>query len=574
SDSVIVGGNAFFQSRFDQSGKLTAGVLRIGQNMTVRRDPEASPRAFVAEGTHQTVFNNPALSTVDVENPTATDSRFQNVEVLGGGNLEFVSGAHISGNLDVTGSASINANLTLNVRGLLTTSAGSGMGIDTLVLGDPGTIAPGSGFINARVWVLDAAGPQTMPAIPAPAGADSASLIVRSQTGFTSNMTLRGLRIEGDGLLEINEQAVNVFGDFATADNGRLFMQYPLSRLTITGATTFGGGSTLNALTAGILTTSGRFTQVGTNSPTSFRAIGDHITRIATNYPGGNIVSFTTPPASGFQNLELSVPVTWASDIEVYNDFTNTASAPMSAGRFAVRGSLTQSGNSTFTPRKLVFHGPAMNVSNGSLAPDTVEFRQNPLSFVLPVGEPRYFWNHMLMRENANVRLGAASPALTSLDMSEGSVLELNNIGLAIGGTFTATPGTVVDGGGGGGVVVAQRFQVNGLTVENGRLELIEGGIPETQQLDNVTFQGLTSLGPNALLTVTGAGNNGTPRSLTFNAVNFPVISDGLYARLTSSNAANFNLVLAGSNRVAEGPAASNPANGARVAGALIDWQP
>jgi hypothetical protein len=544
TDSLLVGGNAFFQQSVDATGNLTAGVLRIASSMSV-----ATANAFVASGTHKTIFTSPLSYTVHWTGIGAVPIPFQDLEVqTTNGTSTSFNWARVNGAMTVTGNGGINAD-ELEVRGQLTTSPASGMGLNKLTLGGATPIAPGSGFINARLWVLDAVGPQTMPLIPAPSGPDSSAIIVRSQTGFTSDMTLNGLRIEGDGILEINEQTVDVFGDFATADNGRLFMQYPLSRLNITGATTFGGGNENGALTAGILTVSGRFTQVGTNSSASFRAIGDHITRIATNYPGGNSITFGNPGLSGFQHLELAVPVTWASDVEIYGDFTNTAAGAMSPGQFTVRGTFTQSGNSAFTPRHLIFHGPAFNVTNGSLAPDTVEFRNNSSAFVWPVGA-RYTWNHAIADASAIVTLGATAPTIASLSILGVATLNLNNQALTVNGTFTSNSSQVY-GQGTSGRLEARRFQVTDTQLDDVQMVLDEQGTAQTQQFDNVTFQNYPTSNAR-LLQVTAVGAAG-PRQLTFSGVTFPSPAlpggqNNLYVSTTSSNALPYQLNIGATN--------------------------
>jgi hypothetical protein len=336
-------------------------------------------------------------------------------------------------------------------------------------------------------------------------------------------------------------------------------MQNAADRLTITGATLFGGGSEDQLLTEGILTTSGRFTQDGTNSTSSFAAVGNHITRISSNYPGGNTVSFGTPQASAFMNLELAVPVTFASDILIFNDFTNSAAGAMSPQRFAVQGAFTQTGNSAFTPRKLVFYGPSISVTNGSLAPDTVEFRQNPLAFTWPVGA-RYTWNHALMNFSTSVTLGTTAPALASLNLSDGATFNLNNLPLSVAGTLTAVAGTMVNGGGNSGTLTARQFQVSGLTADNVRLVLTETAA-QTQQFSNVTFQNYGASGQR-LLTVNALGAAG-PRALGFSNLTFPTLSIGagnFYVTTTSTNAQPYQLTMTGGNVTsATGPTFTSP---------------
>jgi hypothetical protein len=332
-------------------------------------------------------------------------------------------------------------------------------------------------------------------------------------------------------------------------------MQYALSRLNVTGAATFGGGSTNGLLTNGVLTTSGRFTQDGTHSPNSFYAVGEHLTQITSNYPGGNMISFGTPQASAFFNLRITVPMTFATDLLIFNDFTNEIpSGTVTTPRLAVQGTYSQTTNVTFRPRRFVFYGPAINATNGFLQPDTVEFRQNPISFVWPVGA-RYTWNHVLMNFSSNVTLGATAPSPASLNISDGTTLNLNNQALTVNGTFTSA-NTQVYGQGTSARLQARQFQITDTQADNVQLVLDEAGVPQAQQIDNVTFQNYPATNAR-LLDITAAGAAG-PRAFTFTGLVFPTLPVGAgnrYITTTSSNGSPFQATMAGSNvSAANGP--------------------
>lgn len=569
-DSVLVGGNAFFQQSVDATGNLTDGVLRIGSSMSV--GPE--PNAFIATGTHKTILASVATSNVNWTGLGVVPIQFQNLEA-NANNLS-INYARVNGTMNVTGTGGMNVG-RLDVRGQLTTASTAGMGIDSLFLGGAVPIAPGGGRVAANVYILDNGGVQSIPTLPVPTagGADSSALVIRSNVTVPGGLVpLKGLRVDGSGRLDLNGQTVSVNGDFWTADNGTLVMQNAADRLTITGATTFAGGDESSLLTDGILTSSGRFTQDASNSNSSFSAVGNHLTRFTSNHPDGNIVFFATPQSAAFMNLETTVPITFSSNILIFNNFTNSASGTSTALRMAVQGNYTQNGAVTFTPRRFVFYGTlstGINVTAGSFRPDTIQFNDGLVT--VPVNG-NIVYNVAEVTGFGTATLGATAPSWTSLTIGGTAQLNLNGRALNVAGPLIASAGSIL-GNGAASSLQAGRFQVTGLTVDNARLILDEGGTTQAQQFNNVTFQNLTTPGAgSALLTMVLVGSNSTPRTMTFNSVNFPVISDGFYASLDSSNDQLLQVVLAGSNRAGVGAASSNPANESTIGGAQIDWQP
>jgi hypothetical protein len=152
----------------------------------------------------------------------------------------------------------------------------------------------------------------------------------------------------------------------------------------------------------------------------------------------------------------------------------------------------------------------------------------------------------------------------------------------AIGGGIVLNVNTIVDGAlisvgsgailGGGATLTAHQLQVNGLTVDNASIVLIEQTVlPE--QFDGVTYQNLPITGAVGLV-INGAGGN---RNLIFDSVNFPDLpNDGtnVYVRLVSTNQGSFVLDMQNSNQGGNlGPDLSDPPNEAVVNGAQVIWR-
>lgn len=97
SDLVIDGGGIFFAGG-NETGLLTAGELRVAGNFN--QGGGGDPAAFVASGTHRTVFNGSALQTISFVN--VPGSAFQDLDIshTAGINIQFdVNGLPVHGAL-------------------------------------------------------------------------------------------------------------------------------------------------------------------------------------------------------------------------------------------------------------------------------------------------------------------------------------------------------------------------------------------------------------------------------------------------------------------------------------------
>ncbi len=668
NDSVLVGGNAFFTGTADETGQMTAGILRVAANLSV-----SETTAFAPSGTHKTVLSNSGTSNISWTGAGAVPIVFQDlvVNTTTAGTPAIFNWARVNGTMTANGNGGINA-ATLNVRGPLVTSAGVGLGLDSLYLG-AATPITGSGFVNARTFVLDGSVAQTVPTIPAPSGPDSASLVIRSDaTMLNTGVVLNGLRIDGSsGRLNLNGNAVSVFGPFATADNGTLVMQNAADNLLVTGSAQWDGGTEVGLLTAGQLTVGGNFGQAASQ----FHATGTHRTTLT-----GTNATITSGFAQPFFNdLTVSGSVILATNTRLERDLVLTATGSIvSQGIEQLLGvrNVTTTAGSSLTPSLLEVLG---TISAGGLVSPTNLTLSNPLGDVVPtpsatlaiqgltisstagtytlggditipgqmaVAGPLVIGAHEL--QAASLLVNTASGVLYMQDptskvtvggsatfrggnsqeaMTEGvlrvvgsflqqatndsasfapsanhltilggalgaqvtfespSQSKFNNLDIAsatsnltmasdlpIKGSLTASGGHTLFAS--GFSVLARRLQVNGLVIDNGTVIVDEQNVPQAQQFDNVTFQGLTAPGSAGLLTLAAVGDNVTPRTVTFTGVNFPVVDPGsTYVGLVSSNSESVTVAMQGSNRVAVGAASSNPPNGTTVSGATVLWQ-
>ena len=138
------------------------------------------------------------------------------------------------------------------------------------------------------------------------------------------------------GTFETNGFTLTDKGAFVTSGTSTLIMQQPTDSLLVSGAATFGGGSTAGLLTAGVLAVGGNFTQTGANSTSSFQPSGTHKT--ALTGISAQTLSFANPGASAFHDLDISGisggsnTFSLASNIIVDSMLTARTNTPMLSG--------------------------------------------------------------------------------------------------------------------------------------------------------------------------------------------------------------------------------------------------
>jgi alpha-tubulin suppressor-like RCC1 family protein len=678
ADQVTVGGNAVFQGG-DETGQLTAGVLSIGQNFT-QAAGTGSPRTFVASGTHRTVLNALATTTVSFLTPGPATSHFQDLDINGTAPVDLASASGVTalGAIRVTAAANITGGgvAARSVR----TVAGSNFSPGSLQLSSD-TLVVAGGY---AVGFTEFDGGTTLPTLPY----QQLLINVPGTMTLAGNTTTGLLQVQG-GSLVLGGRTITVNGDFFTQSTGTLTMNDPADLMTVTGGTSFYGGDETGKLTAGILRTSNQFLQDALTSPASFVASGTHTVEIVSQ-GGSGVVSFANPTVSHFQNLRVLYISGFTSEVVVNGDMEVNFNAADNffTKRVTVGGSFTKAGIGFFGPTRLTLLGSA-SVTGGNMLADTLELASTtpvtypdpgfssagtvfiagdvtmPFGTAVASGDVEIQGSGILrmgntgsgnfnilgnLRTLGNGRLEMTDPLTVvtvggNASFAGGSELGLLTDGkLSVGGDFTqsavtsttsfaasgthstvftsasartidfGSPGSasggshfqnldlsgatggvaltvnsIADGqlissgtgrlNGGGSALTVRQLQVSGLIADNTSIILDEQGTGLVQQFDNVTFQNLPSVG--ALpLSVTGVGGAAAPRTITFNAVNFPTLATGagnLYVKLTSSNGFGLTLRMLGSNQgigaLGGGPALSDPPNQTPVAGATILWQ-
>ncbi len=238
-----------------------------------------------------------------------------------------------------------------------------------------------TGTFAAGTTVFTGSGPQTIPLL------SYQNVGVTGTAAFSGTTTITGgLTVSGSGRLVLGPHSVTVTGDLRTQDTGTLDMTAGGSVLDVSGAAVFGGGSTTGLLTAGTLKVKGNFSQLSTNSSTSFVATGTHLTLFQGD---SRTMTFASPGASlsRFRGLTFDPPtsdtLTLGSDIHVedltVSDATSTGHVELNGShRIVVSDSITLDGFGNWTAALRPLHvvaGGAIKLGGSYIfAPDTTEF--------------------------------------------------------------------------------------------------------------------------------------------------------------------------------------------------------
>lgn len=289
---VTVNGDVAFGGA-STSGKLTAGELLVKGNFTQSGDGAS----FAATGTQKVTFAGAGTQTVSFGSAGSSSSRFARVEVddsttfatsvvadsvtVSASTLALSADATVNGNFVVKGGKVRSTAATLSVGGQVTADATSDLG-GLAQLTETGTSFPS--LANTI------------------AGKAPLNTVLTGSVTLSDNVVFGGaLTVKGS--LDVHGKALQVNGDFGTANSGTMTMVDAASTVTVGGNATFGGASTAGKLSAGVLTVSGNFTQTGDAS--SFAASGSHKVTLASS--GAQTVSFANPDpsASHFARLEI-----------------------------------------------------------------------------------------------------------------------------------------------------------------------------------------------------------------------------------------------------------------------------
>ncbi|MEW5847775.1 MAG: hypothetical protein AB2A00_03135 [Myxococcota bacterium] len=275
------------------NNKLIGGTLRARGAFDA-----TTSGAFTAGGEHTVILEGAAAQTVRFTGGGVNtwQNHFQHLQVLSGGNLTFTpynsdtGETVIMGNLDVDTAVTLTGSQPLRVVGTLDTVSGSTIDNNAILLGgQSGTSLVAGDFTPNTVTFLSSGGDA-----PAKAGLGYRTVIVQGTVTFGDGATMSTLTlntstaiarfagvatVNGNVSVDLGEvvvdgtDGVTVTGSFTTVYNvsggGTLRMEG--GELDVTGAVTFGGGSTNNKLSGGTLrargafdaTTSGAFTAGG-----------------------------------------------------------------------------------------------------------------------------------------------------------------------------------------------------------------------------------------------------------------------------------------------------------------------
>ena len=309
ADTVIVAGNASFEAAGSVAsgvGNFSAGLLRVGGNFTETRVGASGTTAFASTGT-KVVFDGTGAQTVSFQDPGASSSRFQDVDIDNSAGVTFTSTVYVTGQL------------TLGAGGVLNQTSGLTL-FYTSQLPD---IAAGTyNVVNTRVaGTLTMTAPLTLPQA-------------------TNDLFI----IDAGAKLTINGQSLTVGGNLAvtisnTPGDG-LFMTNPADTVTVTGNASFeAAGSVASGVgnfSAGLLRVGGNFTEtrVGASGTTAFASTG---TKVVFDGTAAQTVSFQDPGASSsrFQDVQIDNTVrgvTLTSNVVATGAFTNNGGLEILSG--------------------------------------------------------------------------------------------------------------------------------------------------------------------------------------------------------------------------------------------------
>jgi alpha-tubulin suppressor-like RCC1 family protein len=312
ADRVTVGGSALFNGG-DETNLLSAGALDVVGDFT----QTGANTSFAGSGTNTVnmIGAAPTISTNIVTNV------FQNLNIATTGTAT-VAGSGTTGNGDFTISTPVavvvngglgfdgNTNTvpgstlqspSIVVRNNLTIGGTYSVGLTHFQKLNSGTITIPAGIAYADVDV------SRQPAVADPGVVIGGNFLTTTTVTLTGSFSVNGgLTITSgttSGNIVLNGNQLNANGDFATSGTGILTMTNAADRVVTGGNVTFDGGDETNSLSAGtlVLNSPGSFTQLATNSATSFLASGTHKTTTGTAHS----FSFASA-ASHFQDLTLA----------------------------------------------------------------------------------------------------------------------------------------------------------------------------------------------------------------------------------------------------------------------------
>jgi hypothetical protein len=323
--ALVIAGNATFGGS-STAGVLTAGTLTVNGDFT---QAGGSINAFTPTGTQHTTLSGTGAQNISFANPTT--SRFDVLDITcpgGGRNVVLLTNIGVvdsliqtggGANCDVIGAGTTQRLTTTGVVRLVNQTSGPRLAPPVLEVS--GAMAFDSIFQAGRGLNADTtvylAGATLFTGTPvrykSVRAATGGVLTYGSGGGATQNWT--DLEISSGTLALAGTDQIVLSGNLRTTGTGVLRMQSASSFLQVNGNASFGGGSSVGALTNGTLRVNGSFTQTSGSSGASFQATAGHTTVFGGSTP--QTVTFSTPGAiattSTFGNLFIGRSVTGSS---------------------------------------------------------------------------------------------------------------------------------------------------------------------------------------------------------------------------------------------------------------------
>jgi uncharacterized glyoxalase superfamily protein PhnB/cytoskeletal protein CcmA (bactofilin family) len=282
NDKLIIDGNANFFGG-GGTGLLTAGEIDINGNFT-ENNACCTGTAFVATGTHTTLFTGGATQTIKFNNPSSNIG-FQNAGVGGNGTV-------------------VTSTSNVYVKGNLIDPAGNRWQASTTV------------FVGATPAIANI----------------KATATFSANSALQNNFTIDG-NLNVTGTLAINGHTINVTGSLTTSGLGdRLTMTNPADRLLVKGDANFFGGGGNGILTAGELHVGGNFYENNACcTGTAFVPSGTHLTVF--DGTGAQTLRFNSP-STHFVNLRLNGPsMSLLTDIDATGLLSSNGGTLSGAGK-------------------------------------------------------------------------------------------------------------------------------------------------------------------------------------------------------------------------------------------------
>lgn len=358
ADTLDVRGTLDMGSGADHTGRLTAGVIRVGGNM--------NGGSYAGSGTARLVLDGGGA----VQQLYGFDYVGRPANVLQDVVIANTNGMQVCGNLRVRGTLDVAAAVPVaqgcggyivRVEGELRTVPGSSVTAYLVSLGNP------SGTSNVQgAWSPDYTD-FTVPGQPVNPALAYRTLRAFQSITFSGNTTITG-ELYADGAataVTLGGRRVNV-GGLNVQNGSTLVMQNAADTLADAGGATFGGGAQAGRLTAGVLAVAGNM------NAGSFTSSGTH--KLLLNGQGGRqqLVNFDFPRPVQLVEVANANGVQLCTNMQVATDFVVatpvTVAGDCGGYTLQVRGVVRTVAGSTMNAYRLQLDDPSGTTQvNGAL---------------------------------------------------------------------------------------------------------------------------------------------------------------------------------------------------------------